>query len=567
MKAKNLLLMAVMAGLSLTSVHAKTIYYVKVSGTGDGTSWGNAAGNIQDMIDKAVAGDEVWVAVGTYFPTTQTGTSENSKTFLIKDGVNLYGGFAGNETSINNRQLRPDVGEGKTEIWELTNETFLSGGIDNENDSWSQTDFFGEAWRWSVSGAGGDCQTVVTCSADVISETYIDGFFICCGNYRGIDTRGKTIIQNCIVGFNPGRGIYNEIGVIANCYIGINSGGGIYNSTGTVSNCMIDRNTVYDNLGVRCDGGGVINVSGDIIDCDIMNNQAITFQASAMNYGINPTGYGGGISTESGKIDKCRVMNNTLFSYNTATGGSMLSALALGGGIYAKTDGVISNCCIFNNKAKAVKKSTYYGATAGSQGGGVYGSGLYVYNSTVVNNSSDGYKDIYANNSVNCTSTTSDLNQNFIHPTTFVGIASNDQQKSEIMQADWHLLAGSEYIDAGSLDNLPDWVINGTDLAGNPRTHDGKISVGAYEYDALYTGIQKVSTVQGIAVFPSPAADFITVSGLHGNETLRFYNINGQLLLTRKASGEIESVTVGNLPSGIYLLKVDNGQIIKWIKR
>jgi len=35
MKAKNLLLMVVMAGLSLTSVHAKTIYYVKINGTGD----------------------------------------------------------------------------------------------------------------------------------------------------------------------------------------------------------------------------------------------------------------------------------------------------------------------------------------------------------------------------------------------------------------------------------------------------------------------------------------------------------------------------------------------------
>jgi len=82
-----------------------------------------------------------------------------------------------------------------------------------------------------------------------------------------------------------------------------------------------------------------------------------------------------------------------------------------------------------------------------------------------------------------------------------------------------------------------------------------------------FTSIKESPAVQNIIVFPSPTTDFITISGLQGNETLRFYNINGQLVLTRKASGEMENVAVGNLPAGIYLLKVDNGQIIKWIKR
>ena len=50
------------------TLSAKTVYFVKADGTGDGSSWANAANNIQTMIDKAIAGDEVWVAKGRYYP-------------------------------------------------------------------------------------------------------------------------------------------------------------------------------------------------------------------------------------------------------------------------------------------------------------------------------------------------------------------------------------------------------------------------------------------------------------------------------------------------------------------
>ena len=46
------------------TLSAKTIRYVKVDGTGDGSSWANAANNIQTMINNSASGDEVWVAAG-----------------------------------------------------------------------------------------------------------------------------------------------------------------------------------------------------------------------------------------------------------------------------------------------------------------------------------------------------------------------------------------------------------------------------------------------------------------------------------------------------------------------
>ncbi|HSN54209.1 MAG TPA: hypothetical protein VLT32_06035 [Candidatus Sulfomarinibacteraceae bacterium] len=70
--------------------------YVDIDATGanDGSSWVNAFTDLQNGIDLAVPGIEVWAAEGTYVPG-----ANRSDSFVAKAGVRVYGGFAGGETS------------------------------------------------------------------------------------------------------------------------------------------------------------------------------------------------------------------------------------------------------------------------------------------------------------------------------------------------------------------------------------------------------------------------------------------------------------------------------------
>lgn len=79
----------------LPVLEAQTIRYVKPDGTGTGTSWDDP-GDFQNIINSANAGDSIFVAKGVYQPNLNS-------SFVMKDGVKIFGGFVGTETSLSMR--------------------------------------------------------------------------------------------------------------------------------------------------------------------------------------------------------------------------------------------------------------------------------------------------------------------------------------------------------------------------------------------------------------------------------------------------------------------------------
>lgn len=58
----------------------------------------------------------------------------------------------------------------------------------------------------------------------------------------------------------------------------------------------------------------------------------------------------------------------------------------------------------------------------------------------------------------------------------------------------------------------------------------------------------------------------LVVSGLENNQTATVYNLSGQLLITKNVSANQNSIDISGYPQGLYLLKLDNQNVFKFIK-
>jgi hypothetical protein len=67
-------------------------------------------------------------------------------------------------------------------------------------------------------------------------------------------------------------------------------------------------------------------------------------------------------------------------------------------------------------------------------------------------------------------------------------------------------------------------------------------------------------------LFPNPSSDFVQVSGLEKNESFEIYNILGIKMKSGKVSNN-QKIDIQNFLTGVYFLKFDHGNTIRFIKK
>ncbi len=279
------------------------------AGSADCSSWTDVC-TLQTAFSVAVAGDEIWVLMGVHKPTD---TSDRTISFALTPGVLVYGGFAGGEMTLEQRD------------WEV-NLTVLSGDIDG-NDV---TDPYGVV-NDPADIVGANSFHVVTVGGAISGTAGLDGFVITAGkaespeNHGGgiKDYAGDPVLTNLLVIGNSAAGngggafIEGAYGngaapTLSNVTFRNNSattGGGMSNFyfvTPTLTDCAFEGNTA------AADGGGMHNISDA--------NPALT----NVIFSANSAASGGGIFNNTWANPS---LTNVTFEYNTAViaGGGMAS--------------------------------------------------------------------------------------------------------------------------------------------------------------------------------------------------------------------------------------------------
>ena len=118
---KSILLPAIVLLGTTFSLFSQNRFYVNSSANGqdNGQSWSDAFSNLHKALEVAQPGDSVWVAEGVYTPAI---SASRDSSFDLPSGVRLFGGFAGTESNIAQRD------------WQ-THLTVLSGDIGIVGDS------------------------------------------------------------------------------------------------------------------------------------------------------------------------------------------------------------------------------------------------------------------------------------------------------------------------------------------------------------------------------------------------------------------------------------------------
>lgn len=331
------------------------IIYVAPGATGNGTSWADAIGDFQVALQSANFGDQIWLASGTYYPIlcNNCSTIDRNTAFEIPNGVAVYGGFSGIESSLSERD------------WE-NNPTILSGNIDQDNN------------------LAENAFTIVYFE-NVDNSTVLDGCILQDGMAQ--DSVGDAVGRNKSGAAIYNMGIVESNPVIRNCRFlnnqAANYGGGIYNygRDGGVANPEI-RNCFFDNNHAVNSGGAIYNDAGQnggvssplIANCYFQNNESI-FGGSIYNNGFNG-------------LTEPRIINSQFYNNTASSIGGACYSFSKGSG---QANPKIINCIFSGNHG--VSSGAVY-----SLANGGYGR-PYIVNSVFYNNDANIGGAVYCNES------------------------------------------------------------------------------------------------------------------------------------------------------------------------
>ncbi len=337
---------------------------------GDGSSWEKAFNSISDALNSVWQGDELWAAQGTY-----------SEAVILEASVSLYGGFAGTESSLAERNWREHAttidasGFSSQAIYGATGTVI--DGFKVTGGKMSGIYCYQAATRIAnctitqnsetafIYGGGITCQgaslEITDCTITNNTTKYVGGGIQCMD--CDVKILGCSILGNSTLG--AGGGVFCSHSTLAmkDCMISANKagskggfsvvngwmgGGGIYcaNSTFSVTSCTLSENSTL----IEGGGFGCMSSTAYVRDCIIQANSTSMGDGAGIN-----------LSSSNGVIERTSVKSNAVNTSMYHGGGLCCTAASFqiddctftdntGDGVYLDNSSVeMTRCAISSN--------------------------------------------------------------------------------------------------------------------------------------------------------------------------------------------------------------------------
>ena len=501
-------ILAAALGFSAT---AQTIIYVNDDATGnnDGTSWTDAYTDLNDELVLAgnsnnYTGAEIWIAEGFY---TRTSSNES---FGVGNDVLLYGGFAGTETAINQRDIQ-------------NHPTIISGDVD-----------------WNDTGVPSSTNSSMANNA-----------------------------KNVFVVYSYNRALFDGL-IIEHAFSTNAAGGGIYINNGAtnvqISNCIIRENVAMNRAGVLYYAYAPSsfymfnNRIENNVNTDANSSYTIEYRMASNN----------SLNTFSGDAH----FVNNLFKHNISESTNSYATCARftafnGSEIYL----YLTNNTFIDNHQTATGQIPLIGYEFSGSGSAFHplvdnnifynnsGANLIFAQLTNVN----GTFDLNTGSNQNIQDFYDALtmqNTHIVNSSPFVDYANGDLTPIAAYQN----IGDTTFYDSQYLSiPIAGQAYPTTDLAGNPRFDaQGNLAIGAYQSVAS-TGINFNNNTNKITLYPNPAIHSFTIdlSNSQPAKTIIIKDVAGKVIYNKNVTNITQTtIDTEGWSNGIYLITVITEQSI-----
>ncbi len=381
--------------LSAGAAQSKIIYVNQaVLNSGNGASWASSYKYLRDALDDSSAGDQIYLAKGTYYPDEgKTGSFGDREFSFEMKGQKIYGGFAGTEANLNQRNpvANPTILSGA--IWDLEgedvywslhvvvlNQSSTLDGVTVEDGHASGSD----SWAYPTVSSfdeGGGCYVKAGKTLTLNDCTFRNNRALAYGGAIMIeDNAGKVVATDCLFENNgipliydittsvPEGGAIKGNVIAKNCRFTGNfvraipvvktstslAAGGAISGNVTADACEFNGNSAIAIGGDSVALGGALSGNASLTHCNFSNNES----AATVGAGISS---GGAVCGGSVTAVGCSFTSNVggtgiIEDDGTGSGG--------GGAVFVSSGKSLLANCIFVGNTSRVRGGAIHGGTS-----------------------------------------------------------------------------------------------------------------------------------------------------------------------------------------------------------